>query len=153
MTGRKRQRVRMLDSDDSTDGDQATKRASLSLTGTKSQVSDSDDNTDGDQATKRASPSVTRRTKRGKTTPPKPSKDKKTTPCPKKKITETQNELVKRYIKKWLQEPKAPSTTLCKQFLDAHPGVFTGRRPKHTQDKVRGLQSNYNNLHPKPTQN
>ena len=78
---------------------------------------------------------VKTKTNRGKMTPPKDKPEK--TRRQKEKFTNEQNALIKKYFEKHVKETKAPSTTLCKQFLDTYPA---GRESKHIQDKVRGLQ-------------
>ena len=57
-------------------------------------------------------------------TPPKdkPEKNRRQ----KEKFTDEQNALIKKYFEKHVKETKAPSKTLCKQFLDTYPIVAAG---------------------------
>ena len=99
-------------------------------------VVESDDSTDGDE---RPNP----KTKRGKTTPLKDKPRRQ-----KEMFTDEQNVPITVYFRKHVKETKAPTKTLCQQFLNTYPHIFAGRESKHIQDKVRGL-SKYAKLHGK----
>ena len=91
----------------------------------------SDESTDGDE---RPNP----KTKRGKTTPLKDKPRRQ-----KEMFTDEQNAPIMVYFRKHVKETKAPTNTLCQQFLNTYPHIFAGRESKHIQDKVRGMQSKY----------